>query len=164
MERKPRRRTWVAAAGLVATLLLAYSNGGLEGVLAQAGPALESLQTESRPAASDADADALQRLVDARISGEMLSGSGRVRSLLRDDLEGSRHQRFILELRGGQTLLVSHNIDLAPRVDALQRGDTVEFYGQYEWNEKGGVLHWTHRDPAGRHADGWLRHAGITYR
>jgi hypothetical protein len=92
-----------------------------------------------------------------------VGGSGVVVSILPDDKQGSRHQRFILELSSGQTLLVSHNIDLAPRIDSLRKGDTVEFFGEYEWNERGGVIHWTHHDPAGRHPDGWLRHRGKTY-
>ncbi len=56
-------------------------------------------------------------------------------------------KNFILKLNSGQTLLVAHNIDLAPRIPNLQVGDSVEFYGEYEWNKKGGVLHWTHKDP-----------------
>ena len=39
----------------------------------------------------------------------------------------------------------------------------IEFYGEYEWNEKGGVVHWTHRDPRGNHESGWLKHKGSTY-
>jgi hypothetical protein len=42
-------------------------------------------------------------------------------------------------------------------------GDTVEFSGQYEWNSQGGVVHWTHHDPAGEHRAGWLKHRGVTY-
>jgi hypothetical protein len=56
---------------------------------------------------------------------------------------GSRHQRFILELGSGQTLLVAHNIDLAPRLPALAVGETVDFNGVYEWTPEGGVIHWT---------------------
>ncbi|MGN2254167.1 DUF3465 domain-containing protein [Frateuria sp. GZRe12] len=90
-------------------------------------------------------------------------GSGVVTRILPDDEEGSRHQRFILRLPSGQTLLVAHNIDLAPRVTDLDVGDTVEYYGEYQANPKGGVVHWTHRDPSGRHVAGWLRHAGQTF-
>lgn len=90
-------------------------------------------------------------------------GSGVVTRILPDDEQGSRHQRFILRLPSGQTLLVAHNIDLAPRVSGLEVGDTVEYYGQYQSNPKGGVVHWTHRDPAGRHAAGWLKHDGETF-
>ena len=56
-----------------------------------------------------------------------------------------------------------HNIDIAPRVDALEVDDSVRFNGEYVWNEKGGVVHWTHHDPRGRHASGWLIHNNKTY-
>ena len=93
----------------------------------------------------------------------VVEGSGTVTRILADDNDGSRHQRFIVKLGSGQTLLVSHNIDLAPRIEALAVGDTIDFKGEYKWNDKGGVMHWTHHDPAGRHGAGWLRHNGKTY-
>lgn len=89
--------------------------------------------------------------------------SGQVKAILRDDNEGSRHQKFILKLQNGQTVLVAHNIDLSPRIQNLQKGDTVEFYGEYEYSQQGGVIHWTHLDPNKHHIDGWLRHNGQIY-
>lgn len=96
-------------------------------------------------------------------SGQQVKGSGRVVQVLSDDNEGSRHQRFILEMSSGRTLLVAHNIDLAPRISSLKNGDTVEFYGEFETNSRGGVIHWTHHDPQGRHVAGWLEHRGQRY-
>jgi len=95
-----------------------------------------------------------------RRSDVQVQGRGRVQRILPDDLKGSKHQRFILQLESGQTILIAHNIDLADRIPNLQTGDMVEFYGEYEWNPQGGVVHWTHHDPGGRHEDGWLRHEG----
>jgi hypothetical protein len=106
---------------------------------------------------------AVARAFANRLGNQQLEGQGTVIKILADDTNGSRHQRFIVRLESGHTLLVSHNIDLAPRIDALRTGDTVAFYGEYEWNPKGGVIHWTHHDPQGRHPAGWIRHGGRTY-
>ena len=97
------------------------------------------------------------------LAGQQVQGSGMVLRVLSDDNEGSRHQRFILELSSGRTVLVAHNIDLAPRIPALEGGDTVSFYGEFESNDRGGVIHWTHHDPQGRHPGGWLEHKGQRY-
>lgn len=108
--------------------------------------------------------DQLHYAFQNQLSGVQVEGAGTVIAMLKDDRDGSRHQRFIIKLSHGQTLLVSHNIDLAPRIDTLRIGDPVSFFGVYEWNDKGGVLHWTHHDPAGKHPGGWLKHNGRTYR
>lgn len=94
---------------------------------------------------------------------EMVDGSGHVVRLLADDNQGARHQRFLVEIAGGQTLLFAHNIDLALRIDALKVGDKVEFRGEYVYNPKGGLVHWTHHDPRNQHEAGWIKHNGITY-
>lgn len=96
-------------------------------------------------------------------SNLQLEGEGTVIKLLADDNRGSRHQKFIMRLPSGQTLLVAHNIDLAPKIEDLKVGDSVAFFGEYEWSEKGGTLHWTHRDPQQRHTDGWLKVSDRVY-
>ena len=117
-------------------------------------------ETRARPG----NDQALENAFRNRTSNLQIEGQGTVSRILPDDLDGSRHQRFIIKLASGQKLLVAHNIDLAPRIDALSEGDQVVFHGEYEWNAKGGVIHWTHHDPAGRHGDGWIRHDGKTSR
>ncbi len=98
-----------------------------------------------------------------QISNLQVEGAGVVEKVLQDDNEGSRHQRLILRVGDEQTVLIAHNIDLAPRVEGIEKGDRLEFFGEYEWNKKGGVIHWTHRDPGGKHIDGWLRHKDKMY-
>lgn len=125
-------------------------------------PESATVQGEYTPAPGSG-ADLIAEAYANRAAGLQVSGEGTVSRLLDDDHDGSRHQRFILRLESGQTLLVAHNADLAPRIDALGVGDVVEFNGVYEWNDRGGVLHWTHHDPQGEHEPGWLRHRGRTY-
>jgi len=96
-------------------------------------------------------------------SGVQVQGQGVVTRLLSDDLIGGYHQRFILRLNSGQTLLIAHNIDIAPRLIGLQINDKVIFYGQYEWNSQGGLVHWTHHDPAQKHINGWLKYKNKIY-
>lgn len=114
------------------------------------------------PASQDA-VSAIRQAWNNQQSDIQVRGVGTVSRVLPDDNDGSRHQRFILDLDHGQSLLIAHNIDLAPRLEGLRKGDRIEFHGEYEWNPKGGVVHWTHHDPAGRHIGGWLKHAGRTY-
>ncbi len=116
-------------------------------------PAVETAQSDS----------VLASAFENHASSIQVQGQGLVSKVLPDDNDGSRHQRFIIRLDSGQTILIAHNIDLAPRVSSLGEGDAVSFKGQYEWNVKGGVVHWTHRDPAGRHPGGWLKHNGKTF-
>lgn len=98
-----------------------------------------------------------------RQSDVQVMGHGTVTKILPDDNKGSRHQRFILKLDSEQTILVAHNIDVAPRINSLEVGDRIDFYGEYEWNQEGGVLHWTHRASSGKHPGGWLKHDGRRY-
>ncbi|ABZ78056.1 putative cold-shock DNA-binding domain protein [Shewanella halifaxensis HAW-EB4] len=114
-------------------------------------------------AEQDNSTGVLQRAFEQGLSNLQVQSRGVVSKVLADDNKGSRHQRFILTLPHGQTVLVAHNIDLAPRISDLNVGDSVEFYGEYEWNKRGGVVHWTHHDPQGRHIGGWLKHNGQTY-
>ena len=105
----------------------------------------------------------LQNAFQQKISNLQVENQGIIIKILKDDLEGSRHQRFIIKLNSGQTVLIAHNIDLAPRVNNLKIGETIHFFGEYEWNKLGGVIHWTHKAPQGDHIDGWLKYKDKLY-
>ena len=74
----------------------------------------------------------LARAFEDQAHNLLVEGQGTVSRLLTDDTRGDKHQRFIVTLASGQTLLITHNIDIAPRVKSLQVGDTVWFKGEYE--------------------------------
>ncbi len=166
---KMPNKTNLSIGAVIALLIAAYL--GLD--LQQSQPLIpsasdtttETLDSEPNlvPSQTTDDLDRIARAFQQRQSDLQVRSSGQVIAVLPDDHEGSRHQKFILELPNGQTVLVAHNIDLAPRIQNIQRQDQVEFYGEYEYSDKGGVIHWTHHDPARKHVDGWLKHQGRTY-
>jgi len=96
-------------------------------------------------------------------AGLLVNESGVVDRILPDDNEGSRHQKFIVRLSSGHTVLIAHNIDVAPRINTLGLGDVIRFQGKFEWNDKGGVVHWTHRNSRDGSPVGYLQHDGVTY-
>ena len=122
----------------------------------------QSIAPQSNQTLSGND-EALARAFKQRARDLQVEGQGIVQKVLSDDNNGSRHQRFIVALSSGQTLLIAHNIDLAPRVVGLRVDDVVAFRGEYEWNPEGGVIHWTHRDPSKRHPAGWIKHNAKVY-
>ncbi len=159
-----RRPLWVIIIVVVMAGISQLSGNG-NFSLSQLWSGFQSPSAEVAQGAGTATADEsrLRRAISAQHSDVQVRGTGEVIRLLRDDLKGSRHQKFLICVVGGTTILVAHNIDLAPRIDSLKVGDRLGFYGEYEWNDKGGVIHWTHHDPGGRHVDGWLEHAGRRY-
>jgi translation initiation factor IF-1 len=88
--------------------------------------------------------------------------TAQVVKLLRDDTEGLPHERFLIGLNNGTTVLVAHDTKMAPRVP-LQAGDVVTIHGEYIWTEKGGVLHWTHHTDTIRHPGGYIEFNGKRY-
>jgi len=141
----------LVVALIVVLVVLVAGKGGPQPTAAPS--VTQSLNTEAQ----------LESLFQTHTSGVQIAGHGVVTHLLSDDNEGDRHQRFILELSSGQTLLIAHNIDIAPRLDGLAVGDEVEFFGEYDYNDQGGTIHWTHHDPQGSHVAGWIDWDGRRY-
>jgi hypothetical protein len=88
-------------------------------------------------------------------SDVFLTATGKIVQILTDDTEGDPHQRFILETKTGQTVLVCHNLERAYRIPICM-GDKIEVHGAYVWNKHGGLVHNTHHDDRGIHEDGWI--------
>lgn len=71
-----------------------------------------------------------------------------------------RHEGFVIAVRSAGTYKVEDNVDITGPVP-LRNGDLVTLQGQFECND--GVIHWTHRDPSGRHEAGFISVHGNTY-
>ncbi len=120
-------------------------------------------QVQPASVTANMDAGAITEAFSAHRNLPQVQGSGIVVKVLKDDTKGLKHQKFLLKVSDNITILIAHNLDLAPRVEDVREGDSVSFKGEYIYTPKGGTVHWTHKDPRGNHQAGWLKHNGKTY-
>jgi len=92
-----------------------------------------------------------------------LTADGKLEKVLHDNKNGEHDQQFTVRLASGATVLVTHNIDVASRIPDLVPGESVRIHGEYEWNETGGIVRSTHRDPSGKFDAGWIEYRGQRY-
>lgn len=152
---------------LVLGLALIFSLTCIQGCVASSPRATG---TDSEPAAAATDgASSSQQGQDGELiaaqnsrSRQYVTATATVKRLLKDDTRGIPHQRFLIELSNGTTVLVAHNTDRAPKVP-VHEGDTVTLHGEYIWTEKGGTLHWTHHSDSPMHESGWIEFNGERY-
>ena len=114
-------------------------------------------------ATQNMDAGAITEAFGAQRNLPQVQGSGIVTKVLKDDTKGLKHQKFLLKVSNNITILIAHNIDLAPRVANIHEGDVIAYKGEYIFTPKGGTVHWTHKDPKNHHQAGYLKHNGNTY-
>ncbi len=76
------------------------------------------------------------------------------------------HEGFLLHLSGadgrGLTVRVEDNVDLTGPIP-LREGESVEVRGEYIFDARGGIVHYTHRDPRGHHLSGYVLADGKFY-
>lgn len=87
-----------------------------------------------------------QEVIDAQnkgLSKVHVTFSATVYKLLPDDTKGIPHQRFLLRLSNNTTVLIAHNTNLGTYLN-IKPGDVVDVSGEYIWNKKGGLVHYTH--------------------
>ena len=76
----------------------------------------------------------------------------------------SPHEGFLFRLGSGCSVIVrvEANTDFTGPIP-LTQGQHVTVKGEYEYYPLGGVIHWTHRDPRGRHEGGYVATGGRIY-
>lgn len=138
-------RFWVAAVALIAVLIAAI------------------VYLRLHTAAPSSRSAARQSAVGCRIvghdfryhrSGLWVTLRARVTRLLPDSQGRYRHQRFIVRCRNGQSILIVNDVSIGARVP-VRKGDTVGVRGEYVWNERGGLVHFTHHSDTGA-PGGWI--------
>ncbi|WP_036300911.1 DUF3465 domain-containing protein [Methylotenera sp. L2L1] len=144
---------WLVALGLAFTLCACNQPN------ASSTQQLQVTEHTDPTAASNAS---IEQAFAAKLSDVQVTGTGVIVKLLPDDNKDAKHQKFLVKINAKQTLLFAHNIDIAPRVP-VQVGDTISFNGEYVYNPKGGVIHWTHHAPRADHEAGWVMHNNQKY-
>lgn len=122
----------------------------------------------SQPAATSpaagADNAAVRSAFERHSGAVEVTAAGIVERVLSDQ-EGpsGTHERFIVRLSGVDlTVLIEHNVTIAPRVP-VHVGGPVVVRGEYIWNSEGGLVHFTHHDPDRSHEGGYVLYAGTRY-
>ena len=114
------------------------------------------------PPGSEADDKQIVAVQKGQQTRVEVTGKVRVYKVLSEDDQGLRHERFLVMLSNGTTVLVAHSIDKAPSVP-LEAGDEVVLHGEFISSDKGGVIHWTHHSDSPKHEGGWILYKGKKY-
>jgi hypothetical protein len=122
---------------------------------------VKSVTAGSPGSVAFADQEAV-RAQEAQLIKVEITVTAPVKKLLPDDTRGLPHQKFLIELHNGTTILIAHDTKMAPHVP-LSVGDTPTIHGEYIWNQKGGLIHWTHHTDTPRHEGGWIDFNGARY-
>ncbi len=107
------------------------------------------------------DREALQAQSEQAIKRE-ITVTARVKKILPEDVQGLPHQRFLIQLSNGSTVLIAHDLKYAPAVP-IKPLDVICIHGEYIWNKLGGLIHWTHRSDSPKHESGWIDFNGQRY-
>lgn len=102
---------------------------------------------------------------NAQRSGVEVVAAGKVTRLLGvAPGRTSPHEGFLMRLDSGCDVVVrvEVNTDFTGEIP-LRTNEPVEVKGEYEYYSRGGVIHWTHHDPRGRHENGYVEADGRSY-
>lgn len=137
---------------LALVLLFSFSTA----VLAQSLPVCKTRNgTELTPSVTE-----LRRYVDTNNGKRpIVFVEGVIKEILPEDKLGRPHQKFILSVQGIKVQVV-HGMDYG-RIP-LRTGVKVQVCGEF-LNSQGGMIHWTHFDPAAHHPDGFIALDGEIY-
>jgi len=130
--------------------------------------ALGVLTACSRAADAPDTSSSLLRLYEHHASNEEVEASGTVRKVLGTRLTRSgNHEGFIVEVPVPLTsqslrVKIEDNVDISGSIP-LAAGDHVHFRGEYVYDSRGGIVHWTHHDPRMRHEPGFIEVNGKRY-
>jgi hypothetical protein len=118
----------------------------------------------SAPAQSADNAAVCGAFASARSHVEVVAGGTVTRIFGTQPGVSSPHEGFLMRLNSNcdVTIRVEANVDFTGEFP-LKTGDAVVVKGEYEYYSRGGVIHWTHRDPRGRHEGGYIQTAGRIY-
>ena len=104
--------------------------------------------------------DQLKVVMRSNAGSPQVMVTGVVTQILPEDHNGLPHQKYTLLVGGQIKLLIVSNLDFGRVPVAV--GATLSVCGEYKKVGQG-MIHWTHFDPHGGHADGFTIVNGVLY-
>ncbi len=108
------------------------------------------------------DSDIIVQAFQTRTSNVFVEAPAKVVWVYPEVDENVRYQEFAVRLENGHRMRIRHSLDEARRVP-LQKNLEIRFRGEFDWTSDGGLIHWTHDDPAGLRDAGWIEVDGKRY-
>jgi len=103
----------------------------------------------------------LKEVMNSRANRPQVLVTGVITKIQQEDHSGLPHQKYSLKVDSNIELLIVSNLDFG-RVP-LSVGKTVSVCGEFKKLGNTGMVHWTHFDPHGPHADGFTVVDGRLY-
>ncbi|WP_019614774.1 DUF3465 domain-containing protein [Psychromonas ossibalaenae] len=107
--------------------------------------------------------DHIEFLYKQQRGGQQVHSVGRIIKILKNQDKPFAAQQILLRLSSGRKLIIKHNIEAGQAVPDLKIGESLEFYGVYRWNYKGGLIIGTHLLADESKKSGWLKFNDLTY-
>jgi hypothetical protein len=100
----------------------------------------------------DSSLASVTKIINSHQDRPQILITGKITKILPEDHSGLPHQKYLVAVSNNLTLQIVSNLDFG-RIPVAE-GQTISVCGEFK-NVGNGMVHWTHFDPHGGHADGF---------
>jgi hypothetical protein len=108
------------------------------------------------------DADLVRAVTDQKRLSYIQAAGLTVDTLMPDDTQGAKHQKFFVKTSRGQRVLLVYQLDCGHERVPVKVGDKVGVGGEFIY-DRGALVHWLHSSSRKTRPDGYIEHNHLRY-